>query len=63
MRHRAVREVSGRAVTYLVDHHHSQQVADGGKEQAVHIVAHGVADLVAEGVQNHLAKDEEEDAK
>ncbi|KAH6603697.1 hypothetical protein Trco_008472 [Trichoderma cornu-damae] len=44
-------------------HHDSQQVAHGGKEQAVQIVAHGDANLGAESIENDLPGDEEEDAK
>ena len=54
---------AGNGVPVLVDHHDSQQVADGGEEKAVHVVLHRVADAIAEDVENNLANDKEEDAE
>lgn len=49
----------GRRKAYLVDHHHSQQVADSSKEQAIEVVVNRLTDPRAEGVENDLADDEE----
>ncbi len=45
---------------YLVDHHHSKQVAYGGKEKSVKVVLRIFADCVTEDVYDHLPNDEEE---
>ena len=49
--------------SYLVDHHDGQEVADGGKDQAIHVVRDALADRLAKGVDDDLAHDKEEDAK
>lgn len=49
--------------TYLVDHHHAQEITDRGHEQSVQIVLGAIADRVAQHVQGYLAADEEEDTK
>lgn len=54
----------GRVVsTYLVNHHDGQQIADGSKEQAVQIMLHILADLLAESVEHDLTDDEKANPK
>lgn len=48
---------------YLVNHHDSQQIAHSRKEQAVKVVANACTQLAADGVQDNLADDEEEDTE
>lgn len=45
--------------THLVNHHNSQQVAEGGKEEAVQVMLDIIANGVAESVQHHLSNDED----
>lgn len=40
---------------YLVDHHDGKQVEQSGKEQAIHIMCHIVADCLAEDVEDDLS--------
>ena len=53
----------GRCITYLIYHHDTEKVTDGGKEQAVQVVADSSADLGTESVKNDLADNEEKQAK
>lgn len=50
-------------VSYLVHHHHSQEVADCSKEKSIQVVLHAVADCITEDVKDHLANNEEEYSK
>ena len=52
-----------REYAYLVDHHDCEEVAHSGKYKAVHIVGNTLTYCLAEGVDENLANNEEEDAK
>lgn len=53
----------GDRVPVLVHHHDGEQVARGSEEETVEVVRDALADGRAEGVENNLAGDEEEDAE
>lgn len=61
--HRELQVLLGDRVPVLVHHHHRQQVARRGEEEAVEVVRDALADARAEGVEEDLAGDEEEDAE
>lgn len=49
-------------VPILVDHHHSQEITNGGEEEAVEVVFDLGAYFGGEGVEGNLSDDDEEDA-
>lgn len=51
------------AISYLVDHHDGQQIADCREEEAIEVVADPFTDSIAEDIQNHLSNNEEENTK
>lgn len=48
---------------YLVNHHDSEEIADSREEEPIQIMLCSIADCAAENIENHLANDEEENAK
>lgn len=50
-------------LTYLVDHHDSEEIANGCEKEPVKIMLYTFADLRREDIDNDLADDKEEDAK
>ena len=50
-------------VTYLIDHHHSQEITGRCEKQAVEIVLHLLADALGERVEDDLADDEDKNAE
>ena len=49
--------------SYLVYHHNSQQVTEGGEEQTVQVVLRFYADRPAKSVEHDLSDDERENAE
>lgn len=47
-------------MTYLVDHHDSQEITEGSEEQTIQVMLDVVADHIAELVQKDLPDDEDE---
>lgn len=52
-----------RKKTYLVDHHDGQEIARRRDEQSIEVMAHSRADPRAEGIQNDLSNNKEENTK
>lgn len=61
--HRELQVFLSDGIPILVHHHDGQKIARCRKEQSIHIVTDRIANRPAEGIENDLANDEEEDAK
>jgi thiamine kinase-like enzyme len=49
--------------TYLVHHHHSEQVAYGAQKQSIQVMRCPSADRVAQRIEHDLSNDKEEEAE
>lgn len=58
-----ISEKKTREDSYLVDHHDSKKVTDGGKDETIHVVSNTFADRLAECIDEDLTNNEEEDTK
>jgi hypothetical protein len=50
-------------LTYLVDHHDGQEIAESSKEKSIQVMLDVVADDIAELVQEDLSDDEDQHAE
>ena len=57
---RADQAVKESRKTNLVNHHNSQQVANGSKEQPIQVMLHSITDRITEKIQDDLSNHEKE---